>query len=282
MPRDGSGNYTRSDGTRTGNTVWEQNRQAGVLVNTEEHDQHDQDIAQALTDSLAKDGQTVPTANLPMGAKKHTGVADADANDQYAAWGQVLGLVTPFVPAANVGGTGDAITLTPSSPITAYEVGKGYRFFVQNANTASPTLAVSGLAAVSLRRSNGSEMTSGDLAAGRHLIAIYNGSHFRTNVEPAAEAGGLSQAQVDARVVAGVLEQARTGNTDAWPADKIPNLDAGQDQRGGAEHQPHPRHPRIEARHVRGLAACAGPARHRNARQHQVSERRRCLGRLPF
>ena len=33
--------------------------------------------------------------------------------------------------------------------------------------------------------------------------------------------GGLNQAAVDARVIAGTLKEARTGNTDRWPADKL-------------------------------------------------------------
>ena len=40
--------------------------------------------------------------------------------------------------------------------------------------------------------------------------------------------GGLTQAQVDARVAAGVIDEAETGNTDPWAASKIPDLAASK------------------------------------------------------
>jgi hypothetical protein len=72
MPRDGSGNYTRSDGTRTGTTVWDKNKTAGIKITSAAHDLHDQDMADAINDSVAKDGQTVMTGDLDMGGNKVT------------------------------------------------------------------------------------------------------------------------------------------------------------------------------------------------------------------
>lgn len=48
------------------------------------------DLIAGLTNVITRDGQSPPTSNLPMGAKKHTGVADATAADQYAAYGQLI------------------------------------------------------------------------------------------------------------------------------------------------------------------------------------------------
>ena len=97
MAFDGSGNFIRTDGTRTGATVWSQARDANVLVNAPDADTHDEDFATGLENCLTRDGQNSPSANLPMNAKKHTGVADATANSEYAAYGQLLALVQPFV-----------------------------------------------------------------------------------------------------------------------------------------------------------------------------------------
>jgi len=41
---------------------------------------------------LRADGSNSPTANLPMGGYKHTGVANASSNDEYVALGQISGL----------------------------------------------------------------------------------------------------------------------------------------------------------------------------------------------
>ena len=45
MAFDGSGNFIRTDGARTGASVWEQARDANVLVNAPDADTHDEDIA---------------------------------------------------------------------------------------------------------------------------------------------------------------------------------------------------------------------------------------------
>ena len=74
MARDGSGTYTRPEADYVFDTVIDETK-----VNNELNQ-----IATALTDSIAKDGQTNPTANLPMNAKKHTGVAAGTARTEYA------------------------------------------------------------------------------------------------------------------------------------------------------------------------------------------------------
>lgn len=80
MARDGSGNYNLASGNpvATGDTIT-----AALWNNTFN------DLASAMTASIASDGQTSPSANLPMNGKKHTGVADGSAATDYAAYGQL-------------------------------------------------------------------------------------------------------------------------------------------------------------------------------------------------
>ncbi len=49
------------------------------------------DVASGITAALAKNGENVPTANLPMGSFKHTGAADGNAAGQYMTWGNATG-----------------------------------------------------------------------------------------------------------------------------------------------------------------------------------------------
>ena len=93
MTWDNSGNFVRGDGTRTGPNTWTQARDASVTVNAPDADTHDQDIADGLENCVTRDGQNSPITNLPMNSKKHTGVADASENSEYAAYGQLLALV---------------------------------------------------------------------------------------------------------------------------------------------------------------------------------------------
>lgn len=80
MARNGSGTYSLPSGNpvTTGTTI-----SSTVQNNTLS------DIATALTYSLSKDGQTVPTANLPMGGFKFTGIGDGSLATDSVSLGQV-------------------------------------------------------------------------------------------------------------------------------------------------------------------------------------------------
>lgn len=79
MPRNGSGTYQLP----AGNPVV-----TGTVISSTTQNTTMSDVATALTNSLAKDGQTTPTSNLPMGGFKHTGAGDATATGQYIVYGQ--------------------------------------------------------------------------------------------------------------------------------------------------------------------------------------------------
>ena len=93
----------RSAGTFTlvtpGNPV-----SAGTTINPTHHNSTLDDIATALTASIANDGQTPILANLPMSNFKHTGAAVATATGQYLTYGQA---------GANLGEFNDAIEGAP-------------------------------------------------------------------------------------------------------------------------------------------------------------------------
>jgi hypothetical protein len=62
MPDNGSGGYTRAF-TSTG---WQDDRNNGIKIVADRHDVHDQDMANALTNRICKDGQTTTTARIPF------------------------------------------------------------------------------------------------------------------------------------------------------------------------------------------------------------------------
>lgn len=80
MPWNGSGVYTPPAASfpEVNGTVIDAGRYNPTL----------NDVAAGITNCLAKDGQNAPTANLPMGGYKHTGVASAASAGEYIAWGQ--------------------------------------------------------------------------------------------------------------------------------------------------------------------------------------------------
>jgi len=111
MARNGSGTYSRPVADYQYDTVISE-----TDVNTEMDD-----IATALTASIAKDGQTTPTANLPMGTYRHTGVGNGSARTDYTAMGQTQDGTVNWVDG---GGAADAITATYSPAITGLVVGR--------------------------------------------------------------------------------------------------------------------------------------------------------------
>jgi len=83
MPRNGSGTYSPP-----ANTIYP--AVSGTAISSTDHNTMLSDVASEITNSLPRDGQAPPTSNLPMGGYKHTGVANASAATEYAAYGQVV------------------------------------------------------------------------------------------------------------------------------------------------------------------------------------------------
>lgn len=73
------GTFTRTNGTYSGATVWESDEANGFDIDSDRHDNHDQDIASGINNCLNKNGQNAMTANLAMGGNKVTGMADGTA-----------------------------------------------------------------------------------------------------------------------------------------------------------------------------------------------------------
>ena len=133
------------------------------------------DVATALTGSLAKDGQTTPSANLPMAGFRHTGVGNATARDQYAAAGQIqdAGLIT----LGSVSGT-NTITGSLTPAITAYATGMMIQFIPAAANTGAVTINVNSVGAKAITKLGTTALVAGDLLSGSPATAIYDGTRF--------------------------------------------------------------------------------------------------------
>ena len=195
MARNGSGTYSRPVADDVYDTVISE-----TDVNTEMDD-----IATALTASLAKDGQTTPTANLPMGTYRHTGVGNGSARTDYAALGQVQDGSANWVDG---GGTADAITATYSPVITALVDGQlcFVRATLANATT-TPTFNPSGLGAGTIVKNGGVALAAGDIAGdGHQLILRYDlaGTQWEL-LNPAVAAASAT--------VAGIVELASSAET---------------------------------------------------------------------
>lgn len=167
MSRNGSGTYSLPAGNPvvTGTTIsstWANNTLS--------------DIATALTGSIAADGQTAITANLPMSGYKHTGVGAATARGQYARIDEVQDGTATYL--TSVSGT-DTISASATPSLTAYAAGQVFRFVAAGANTGAATLNINGLGAKSITKNGASALSAGDISSGAVITVVYDGTRFQ-------------------------------------------------------------------------------------------------------
>lgn len=172
MPRNGSGTFARNDGTYSGEEIWANNRDADIKIIASAHDEHDQDIADALTASLAKDGQTTPTASLPMGGYRHTNVGVASARTDYARASQVQDNGFNY---GSCSSSSNVYTLTMAPAVTAYVTGMEVSFKADATSSGAITVKLNALAAKKLYRAGGTvQATTGDLRQDKYYKLAYD------------------------------------------------------------------------------------------------------------
>lgn len=167
MPRNGSGAYSQP----VSNFV------SGTTIVAADMNTWLGDLGSEIANSLAKDGQTSPTANLPMGGFRHTNVSNATARDQYYTLAQAMNDAATWRGTA--GGTGDALTITTSPTTTAYAQGERHTFIMPGTNTGAVTLNVNGIGAVAVVGLGGSALTAGSLVSGQIVHVVYVAPGFR-------------------------------------------------------------------------------------------------------
>ena len=128
MPFNGTGTYTLP----SGNPVV-----TGTTISSTTTNNTNSDIATALTNCLTRDGQSTPSADLPMNAKKLTGLAAGASNGDSVRYEQV-------VLTASLGANVNTFLATPSSANLAAavtdETGTGALVFANTPTLVTPIL----------------------------------------------------------------------------------------------------------------------------------------------
>lgn len=167
MSRNGSGTYSLP----AGNPVV-----TGTSISSTTMNSTLSDIATALTQSLSSDGQTTPTANLPMGSYKLTGLGNATALTDAANLGGVQSGACVYL--TSVSGA-DTITGSATPAPSAYAAGQTFRFVSAGANTGAVTLNVSSLGAKSVTKYGTTALAAGDIPSGAVCEVVYDGTRFQ-------------------------------------------------------------------------------------------------------
>jgi hypothetical protein len=181
---------------------WVARRDAGSptnIIGATEMDAQDQDLADAIENCVARDGQNAASANLPMGGFLHTNVGAATIRANY---GRVAELQDSTIwRAASPGGTGDAITGTITPAPSTYTTGMKVWVVAPGANTVTnPTINVNALGAKTIRKHQGA-LTAGDYGSGDILYMVYDGTGFEL-VNPKFATLSASYQPLDATLTA--------------------------------------------------------------------------------
>lgn len=167
MSRDSNGTYTLP----SGNPVL-----PGTVIESDWANTTLSDVAGALTGSIAANGVTEPTANLPMGGFHHTGVSAATARNQYATLGAVQDGLTSKVTLISASGDNLVGTMVGSPP--AYSNGMVVSWVQPANNTGAVTLQIGALPARSVFDESNAALIADSLVANSVYIAYYSTDRF--------------------------------------------------------------------------------------------------------
>ena len=180
MSRNGSGIYSLA----SGNPVV-----TGATISSTWANSTLTDIATALTGSIAADGQTTITNNLPMGNYAHTGVAVATVRTMYATAGQVQD--SAFTYLTSPSGT-NTITAIASLGMSAYVAGQRFFFVAAATNTGACTLNINSIGIKSITKSGTNALGAGDIILGSVIQIVYDGTEFQLLNPPALPSGVIT------------------------------------------------------------------------------------------
>lgn len=176
-PFNGSGVFSRDNGTHTGSTVWADDDSAGIDIVTSNHDTHDQDLANGLSNCITKDGQTTITAAIPFNDKRITGLGAATARADAIQFAQVQD--GKAVYAGTTAGSSNAFTASITPGPSALVAGMTVVILADRANTGATTFNLNAIGATDVRKYNGTTaLVANDILAGQTYVLSYDGTYW--------------------------------------------------------------------------------------------------------
>lgn len=212
----------------TGSTVFQQERDASIDILALNLDTEAQDMADGLTNAVTRDGQSPPTANLPMGGFQLTGLGAGTAGSSSITVTQVQ--TNAVVNCGTFGGTANALTASLSPAIAAYTARMRVLGTAAASVTGASTIVLNGIASpVSVRKKLASGLaptTGGEWITGQTISFTYDGTYFVLDDKPEWQAGAsiASAATIDLATSTGEYVEI-TGST--GPVTSLGTLPAG-------------------------------------------------------
>ena len=211
---------------------------SGTVISSNAANALNSDLATGLTTAITKDGQTTPTANIPLGGFKITNLGAGTVASDAARLSQVQNSTTTTLITA--AGT-DTITGTVSPTLTAYTVGQVFSFVVAATNTGAVTLNINSLGAQAVTRTGAVALVAGDMVTGQVAIVEYDGTRFQlingnsfSNLKVSGTLGvtGITTVAAGAAATPSIISTTGTADTGQWfpAADTIAYSTAGTER----------------------------------------------------
>jgi len=190
------------------------------------------DMINALTQSVSKDGQTTLTGNINAGSKKLTAMAVGTALTDSLTLGQAQNASMNYV-ASDTGGSNAAV-IAPAPAITSYVAGQVFHFKAAANSSGATTLNVSGLGTKAVQVA-GAAISGSAISTAGITSVVYDGTQFQlfANVVGPSTSTNNSLAKYDGTTGKLLKDGAVIGtdvaafNADTLFADVADNLTAG-------------------------------------------------------
>ena len=173
-----SGNtFTRTNGTHTGTSVWQQDRDAGTKIVADRHDTNDNDLATGINTCINKTGANAFTGAANLGSQKINALADGTAHTDGINAGQIQdgGLIFQ----ANDTGSANTYAIALAPVVTAYVAGQEFNFKAGNSSSGASTLNVNGVGAKNIKKKNDQNIAAGDIEEDAIVKVVYDGTSFQ-------------------------------------------------------------------------------------------------------
>ena len=211
---------------------------SGTVISSTAANALNADLATGLTTAITKDGQTTPTANIPLGGFKITNLGAGTVASDAARLSQVQNSTTTTL--ISITGT-DTITGTVTPTLTAYTAGQVFSFVVAATNTGAVTLNINSLGATAVTRTGSVALVAGDMVTGQIAVVEYDGTRFQlingnsfTNLKVSGTLGvtGITTVAAGAAATPSIISTTGTADTGQFfpAADTIAWSTAGSER----------------------------------------------------
>ena len=182
MPWNGAGKWTPDIGTFSGVDAFTREASSGRNVEAAPFDALLADLKETVENCLTRDGQTAPTQDIGINDRRWTDVGDATARAHFASMAQIQDGAPVFIPAADVGGDAQTMTITPRPDIPALAAGQRFLFISKHTITTDLSLEVGTHGAKDVVKVSGSTvhlaLVANDIHTHDLIDVTYDGTRF--------------------------------------------------------------------------------------------------------